>query len=133
MTYENISPRQRNLKSTQDLEEQFDKGYDSDGQLGPFWGTTTKEGPQLFDYDDDDDRNCFVKEVSIEEQLNAEANTETNSDTNAETNAEMNTEQNKETNNKPNSNDLDKGQAVPLDKEKFDKLTVNDLKKRTQV
>ena len=52
-TYENISPHQRNLKSIQDLEERFDEGYDSDGQLGPFWGATTKEGPQLFDNDDD--------------------------------------------------------------------------------
>ena len=88
----------KGLKSIQDLEERFDKGYDSDGQLGPFWGATTKEGPQLFD-DDDDDGNCFVNEVSVEEQSNEEANTETDADTNAETNSEMNTKQNKETNN----------------------------------
>ena len=42
----------------------------------------------------------------------------------------MNTKQNKETNDKSNSNDLDKGQAIPLNKEEFNKLTVNDLKKK---
>ena len=41
----------------------------------------------------------------------------------------MNTKQNKETNNKSNSNDLEEGQDIPLDKVTFDKLTVNDLKK----
>ena len=125
-TYEEKkSPRARNLQSIEGLEEKFDKGYDSDGQLGPFWGEITKEGPQLFD-NDDDDGNCFVKEVFVEEQSNEEANTEKDADTNAETNAGMNTKKNNKTNNKSNSNDLDKVQDVPLNKEEFEKLTVND-------
>ena len=82
-TYEEKkSPRARNLQSIEGLGEKFDEGYDSDGQLGPFWGALTKEGQQLFD-NDDEDGNCFVKEVSVEEQSNEEANTETDADTNA--------------------------------------------------
>ena len=31
------------------MEEDFDKGYDSDGEIGPFWGVLKQEGEQLFE------------------------------------------------------------------------------------
>ena len=36
-------------------EDGFDDGYDSDGEMGPFYSRTDREGPQLFNEDDDDD------------------------------------------------------------------------------
>ena len=30
-------------------EDFFDKGYDSDGEIGPFWGVLKQEGEQLFE------------------------------------------------------------------------------------
>ena len=36
-------------------EDGFDDGYDSDGEMGPFYNRSDREGPQLFNEDDDDD------------------------------------------------------------------------------
>ena len=36
-------------------EDGFDDGYDSNGEMGPFYIRTNKEGPQLFNDDDNDD------------------------------------------------------------------------------
>jgi hypothetical protein len=45
-------------------EDAFDEGYDSDGKMGPFYNRTDKEGPQLFN-EDDDDGVGFVAERAI--------------------------------------------------------------------
>jgi hypothetical protein len=48
------SPRDKSIKDVKNKEEAFDEGYDSDGRMGPFHNRTDKEGPQLFNKDDDD-------------------------------------------------------------------------------
>jgi hypothetical protein len=45
-------------------EDALDKGYDSDGEMGPFYNRTDKEGQQLFN-EDDDDGVGFVAERAI--------------------------------------------------------------------
>jgi hypothetical protein len=48
-------------------EDAFDDGYDSDGEMGPFYNRIDKEGQQLFNEDDD---NCvgFVTERAIDDE-----------------------------------------------------------------
>ena len=43
------SPRLRSLQQIRRLEENFDKGYDSDGECGPFITMQDVEGEQIFD------------------------------------------------------------------------------------
>ena len=43
------SPRQRNLMDFSGNEERFERGYDSDGEIGPFNETEEVEGDQFFD------------------------------------------------------------------------------------
>ena len=43
------SPRLRNLANLCKLEDNFDFGYDSDGELGPFFDMEDVEGVQMFD------------------------------------------------------------------------------------
>jgi hypothetical protein len=43
------------------------EGYDSDGELGPFYNRTDKEGPQLFN-EDDDNGVGFVAERAIDDE-----------------------------------------------------------------
>jgi hypothetical protein len=47
-------------------EDAFDDGYDSDGERGPFYNRTDKEGPQLFN-EDDDDGVSFIAERAIDD------------------------------------------------------------------
>ena len=46
---ETYSPRARNLGKLIENIHIFDKGYDSDGQIGPFYGAISKEVDQVFD------------------------------------------------------------------------------------
>jgi hypothetical protein len=48
-------------------EDAFNDGYDSDGELGPFYNRTDKEGQQLFN-EDDDDGVGFVAEKAIDDE-----------------------------------------------------------------
>ena len=50
----NRSPRDKSIKDMKNKEDGFDDGYDSDGEMGPFYIRTNKEGPQLFNEEDDD-------------------------------------------------------------------------------
>ena len=43
------SPRARNLRNLQKLEESFGVGYDSDGEIGPFTNMEEVEGVQIFE------------------------------------------------------------------------------------
>lgn len=43
------------MKDMKNKEDGFDDGDDSDGEMGPFYHRTDKEGPQLFNEEDDDD------------------------------------------------------------------------------
>ena len=43
------------MKDMKNKEDGFDDGYDSDGEMGPFYNRTDREGPQQFNEDDDDD------------------------------------------------------------------------------
>ena len=43
------SPRVINLKRILDLSEDFENGYDSDGEIGPFFDCIQYEGEQIFD------------------------------------------------------------------------------------
>jgi hypothetical protein len=58
----NRSPRDKSIKDMVNKEDAFDKGYDSDGKMGPFNNRTDREGQQLFNEDDDDDGVGFVAE-----------------------------------------------------------------------
>jgi hypothetical protein len=61
------SPRDKSIKDRKNKEDAFDDGYDSDGKMGPFNNRTNREGPQLYD-EDDDDGVGFVAERSIDER-----------------------------------------------------------------
>ena len=41
------SPTKQSTHITEDKEEKYDDGYDSDCFKGPFWGATRKEGDKL--------------------------------------------------------------------------------------
>ena len=43
------TPKRQDLSNIGRTEEDFDKGYDSDGEIGPFWGVLKQEGEQLFE------------------------------------------------------------------------------------
>jgi hypothetical protein len=62
----NRSPRDKSIRDTKNKEDAFDEGYDSDGEMGPFYNRTDKEGPQLFN-EDDDDGVGFVAERAIDD------------------------------------------------------------------
>ena len=40
------TPVQRNLQHMENMEAAFEKGYDTEDEIGPFWGATCLEGPQ---------------------------------------------------------------------------------------
>jgi hypothetical protein len=61
------------MKNKQD---KFNDGYDSDGELGPLYNRTDKEGPQLFN-EDDDDGVGFVAEIrAIDDERGVGADTD---------------------------------------------------------
>ena len=51
VSYINVetSPRIRSLRQIRRLEDNFDKGYDSDGECGPFMTMKDVESEQIFD------------------------------------------------------------------------------------
>jgi hypothetical protein len=63
----NRSPRDRSIKDMKNKEDEFDNGYDSDGEMGPFNNRIDKEGQQLFN-EDDDDGVGFVAERAIDDE-----------------------------------------------------------------
>ena len=46
---DDVTPKRQDLSKIGRMEEDFDKGYDSDGEIGPFWGVLKQEGEQLFE------------------------------------------------------------------------------------
>jgi hypothetical protein len=64
----NRCPRDKSIKDIKNKEDAFDDGYDSDGERGPFYNKTDKEGPQLFNEEDDDDVG-FVAERAIDDNV----------------------------------------------------------------
>ena len=40
------SPVQRNLQHMENMEAAFEKGYDTEDEIGPFWSATRRGGPQ---------------------------------------------------------------------------------------
>jgi hypothetical protein len=61
-----MSPRLKNLSDMEKNDNKFENGYDSDGDDGPFYDVTLREGKQFFD-EDDDDGNIFVPERAIDD------------------------------------------------------------------
>jgi hypothetical protein len=64
--YPNRSPRDKSIRDMVNKEDAFEKGYDSDRELGPFNNRIDKEGQQLFN-EDDDDGVGFVAERGIDD------------------------------------------------------------------
>jgi hypothetical protein len=64
----NRSPRDKRIKDMKNKEEALDEESDSDGEMGPFYNRTDKEGPQLFN-EDDDDGVGFVAERAIDDDV----------------------------------------------------------------
>jgi hypothetical protein len=62
------SPRDKSIRDMKNKEDAFDDGYDSDVKRGPFYNRTDKEGPQLFN-EDDDDGVGFVAERAIDDDV----------------------------------------------------------------
>jgi hypothetical protein len=60
----NRSPGDKSIRDMVSKEDAFDEGCDSDGEMGPFYSRTDKEGQQLFN-EDDDDGVGFVAERAI--------------------------------------------------------------------
>ena len=60
---ETCIPRQRDLSSISTREQDFENGYDSNGNIGPFYDCIDEEGKQ--DYDEDND----LLQVSLEPDL----------------------------------------------------------------
>ena len=46
---EDGTPKRQDLSKIGRMEENFDKGYDSDGEFSPFWGVLKQQGEQLFE------------------------------------------------------------------------------------
>jgi hypothetical protein len=63
----NRSPRDKSIRDMVNKEDAFEKGYDSDGELGPFNNRIDKEGQQLSN-EDDDDGVGFVAGRSIDDE-----------------------------------------------------------------
>jgi hypothetical protein len=63
----NRSPRDKSIRDMVNKEDTFEKGYDSDGELGPFYNRTDKEGQQLFN-EDDDDGVGFVAKMAVHDE-----------------------------------------------------------------
>ena len=62
------SPRQVNLSKLSSLESNFDEGYDSDGERGPWCDAIGLEGEQ--DYDEDEIHEIQVEGFMEEEDVN---------------------------------------------------------------
>ena len=43
------TPKRQDLSKIGRMENSFEMGYDSDGEIGPFWGVVKQEGDQLFE------------------------------------------------------------------------------------
>jgi hypothetical protein len=71
----NRSPRDKSIRDIVNKEDAFHDGYDSDGELGPFYNRTDKEGQQLFN-EDDDDGVGFVAERAIDDETGVGADTD---------------------------------------------------------
>jgi hypothetical protein len=69
----NRSPRDKSIKDMKNKEDAFEKGYDSDGELGPFNNRIDKEGQQVFN-EDDDDGVGFVAERAIDDERGVDTN-----------------------------------------------------------
>jgi hypothetical protein len=63
----NRSPRDKSIKDMKNTEDAFEEGYGSDGEMGPFYNRTDKEGQQIFN-EDDDDGVGFVAERAIDDE-----------------------------------------------------------------
>jgi hypothetical protein len=73
----NRSPRDKSIRDMVNKEDASHDGYDSDGELGPFYNRTDKEGQQLFNEDDDDDDGVgFVAERAIHDETGVGADTD---------------------------------------------------------
>ena len=62
------SPRQVNISKLSSLESNFDEGYDSDGERGPWCDIIALEGEQ--DYDEYEIHEAQVEGVIKEEDVN---------------------------------------------------------------
>jgi hypothetical protein len=71
----NRSPRDKSIRDMVNKEDAFNDGYDSDGEMGPFYNRTDKEGQQLFN-EDDDDGVGFVAEIAIVDERGVGADTD---------------------------------------------------------
>jgi hypothetical protein len=71
----NRSPRDKSIRDMVNKEDAFNDGYDSNGELGPFYNRTDKEGQQLFN-EDDDDGVGFVAERAINDERGVGADTD---------------------------------------------------------
>jgi hypothetical protein len=69
------SPRDKSIKDMKSKEDTFKKGYDSNGELGPFNNRIDKEGPQLFN-EVDDNGVGFVAERAIDDDRGVSADTD---------------------------------------------------------
>lgn len=69
---EKPSPQETDLWQTEDLEQQFNEGYDSDNKWGPYWDATRIEGDQLAEEGDDDNNNANdddgLREITVDKQ-----------------------------------------------------------------
>lgn len=67
-----MSPRLRSIANISDLEQFFDAGYDSDGELGPFSNLEEVEGVQMFDEEPAPQNPPQTQETSPEAQISPE-------------------------------------------------------------
>ena len=67
-----MSPRLRSIANISNLEQFFDAGYDSDGELGPFSNLEEVEGVQIFDEDPAPQNPPETQEISPEAQFSPE-------------------------------------------------------------
>jgi hypothetical protein len=75
----NRSPRDKSIKDMKNKEDAFEQGYDSDGEMGPFYNRTDKEGQQIFN-EDDDDGVGFVAERGIDDEGDVVADADADAD-----------------------------------------------------
>ena len=67
-----MSPRLRSIANISNLEEFFDAGYDSDGELMPFSNLEEVEGVQIFDEEPAPQNPPETQETSPEDQISPE-------------------------------------------------------------
>jgi hypothetical protein len=71
------SSRARNLDRTIALHEPgFEKGYDSDGDIGPFWDAIEDEGEQEEQDDEEEEATAVANETTIDKEIDEESEQE---------------------------------------------------------